>query len=502
MERETEGNNGRAVLEAINEDLIDKVFSSSVNLSSHGIVHFIDCLLAVSDAEIDIDYKNENGSVGHSSSIGSPSQKKGTSGGGAPRIFSLQRIVEVGVFNMNVRSRLAWAQIWEKLGDYFVKIGSHNNPMVSMFAIDALRQLSFKFLEKPELTDFNFQRRFLAPFLFIMEDPKSKLDLRELVIRCIDNMIRAKSHNLRSGWKICFSILALSARDHSERISTLGLAILQRLLDHHLDEICSPSCYEYNDIDLKAPEQCTTSMKKISTLQRKQRNSNAEDFVGLCSASTSFIQTDDTAKPVPIGLSMRALCHIACFADLIAEGKVLAPIASAQVSVLYLSQYFLIQYSLLRLSLHLLLCCFYFKFNDPDSFGYSYNGMIETEAEEMVLWRPLLDGLGAGICSMIPSKNGSVGFVVQRGSLMTLRAILLRHSKCFSIAQWSIVLKQVLLPAIQIAGENDESPVTLIVSESPAVSSVDFISDNLPLPPDANDAGLLKFASDAQKNDR
>ena len=68
------------------------------------------------------------------------------------------------------------------------------------------------------------------------------------------NMFRAKSHNLHSGWKIFVFILVLSAREHWKRINTLKLAILQRLLDYHLDKMCSPSCYEYNDIDLKAPE--------------------------------------------------------------------------------------------------------------------------------------------------------------------------------------------------------------------------------------------------------
>ena len=86
----------------------------------------------------------------YSSSIGSPFQEKGASVGGARRIFFFQRIVEV--------------------------------------FIDTLCQLRFKFIEKSEVTHFNFQRRFLAPVLFIMEDLWSKLDLRELVIQFIDNI--------------------------------------------------------------------------------------------------------------------------------------------------------------------------------------------------------------------------------------------------------------------------------------------------------------------------
>ena len=62
------------MLEVINENLIDKVFfikrKSFVSWNSM----FIGCLLAVSNAEINIDYKNESGGIGHPSSIGSPSQ--------------------------------------------------------------------------------------------------------------------------------------------------------------------------------------------------------------------------------------------------------------------------------------------------------------------------------------------------------------------------------------------------------------------------------------------
>ncbi|ACI64564.1 ArfGEF, partial [Thalassiosira pseudonana CCMP1335] len=176
--REMEENNGKAVLAAINEILIDKVFSSTVTLSARGIVNFIEQLIAVSEAEIS-----------------------------GPRIFSLQRLVEVADYNMNIRPRLTWSQIWETMGRHFAKVGCDDNAMVSMFAIDALRQLSLKFLEKPELTDFNFQRLFLKPFLLIIENPGSREDIRELVLRCVDNIIRSLAHNLRSGWKIFFMIL-------------------------------------------------------------------------------------------------------------------------------------------------------------------------------------------------------------------------------------------------------------------------------------------------------
>ena len=253
-----------------------------------------------------------------------------TPGFDGPRIFFLQRLVEVADFNMDVRPRIAWTQMWELMANHFATIGCHKNAMVSMFAIDALRQLSFKFLEKPELADFNFQRLFLKPFLQIMENPGSRDDIRELILRCIDNMVRSISHNLRSGWKIIFSILKMCAFDNSEKISTLGLAILQRLLDHHIDDLFRPALD--GDVD-----SCQDDDAKESTPSKNKRFSNAEaeDFVGLCRASLSYVQTDKNEVPLPIGLSMRALCHSACFADLIVDGKVLPPIFGAQVSRIF-----------------------------------------------------------------------------------------------------------------------------------------------------------------------
>jgi brefeldin A-inhibited guanine nucleotide-exchange protein len=207
------------------------------------------------------------------------------------------------------------------MADYFAKIACHENAFVSVFAIDSLKQLSFKFLEKPELSEFNFQRLFLKPFLVVMEDPCSREDGRELVLRCIDNMIRTKAYNLRSGWKVVFSILTRSATDPSEKIDYLGLATLQRLLDDHLNDLFIP----LEDTTL------VNDLEALSALERRNRNSNVDDFVGLCKASLSFVQREDTDSPRPAGLSMRAFCHTAIYSDLLAAKRILPPVSGEQV---------------------------------------------------------------------------------------------------------------------------------------------------------------------------
>lgn len=463
-DRETEETNSRAVVAAFNDLLIDKVFSSTVNLSSRSIAHFIEQLVEVSAMEIAGDSKRGiSGVTASSKKLTKLGESTGEEG---PRIFSLQRLVEVADFNMDVRPRLAWAQVWEIMANHFSKIGCHENAKVSIFAIDSLKQLSFKFLEKPELSEFNFQRIFLRPFLHLMENSKTREDIRELILRCVDNMIRTISHNLRSGWKIFFSILTASARDPSERINTLGLAILQRLLDEHLHQLC-----RLHEDDESTVSPSVINSSELSPLQKHNRNANVDDFVGLCRASISFIDTNQSSSKIPIGLSMRALCHAACYADLVAEGRVLPPVSGSQCS-------------------------------SKDQTGYTYEGLDEKEGLDMVLWRTLLDGLANGIKSSRHSNAGGVGCLVQRGSVLALRAILLRYGHNFSTAQWSALLTQTLLPAIQAAAESDDSPVIRITSESPSISSVDFLAEVQVLPPQPDDDGLQKFAEQSSSAER
>jgi len=256
----------------------------------------------------------------------------------------------------------------------------------------------------------------------------------------------------------------LSSSDPNVKIKTLGLAILHRILDEHLDELCPLSGTGERpsiDNDQDHPEAVFTSS------ERSQRNANAEDFVGLCRASLSFVQTDENRNALPIGLSMRALCHTACYADLIADKKVLPPVSGCQ---------------------HI----------DPVAPGYTYEGLSVEESLEMAIWRPLLDGLAAGMCSSASSISGGVGCLVQRGSAIALRAILLRHGGAFSVSQWLAILNFVILPAVQIGAESDSSPVTKISSESPSVSSLDFVGEPLPLPPPRDDEGLDKFSAMAE----
>ena len=445
--KETEQSNQKAVLEAVSEQIIDQVFSSTVKLSAHSLADFMRQLVLVSASEIAGDTKKSITGVAASTTKSSHGPEEG------PSIFSLQRLVEVADYNMDVRPRLVWVQIWEILGQFFAKAGCNRNSMVSVFAIDSLKQLSTKFLEKPELAEFHFQRMFLRPFLLILENPDTRQDIRELILECVSQLIDRKAHNLQSGWKIFFDIVMISAMDKNGKITLRALNILQKMLDEHLDKLTRLATV---DPELK-------DVSELSAVEKRNRNSNAEDFIGMCRASLSFVQAkEDESSPVPLGVSMRALCHMAIYADVVADGRILPPVSGVQTS-------------------------------DPKSFGFTYEGLEEGEALEMALWRPILEGLAEGVRSPSRGRADGIGCMIQRGSMLAMRAILLRHGALFSKCQLVAILEQTLVPSIQKAAENDHSPVVSITSESPAITGLDFLAGALPLPPPRYDRGLLKF---------
>ena len=121
--------------------------------------------------------------------------------------------------------------------------------------------------------------------------------------------------------------------------------------------------------------------------------------------------------------------------------------------------------------------------------------MSESDSLGLVLWRPLLEGLASGVRSTAKTSESGVGCLVQRGSLLTLRSILLRHGHTFSVEQLAAILRETILPAIQSAAEMDHSHVVTIMSESPSLSSIDFMVSAPPLPPDHDDPDLQRFCA-------
>ena len=83
-------------------------------------------------------------------------------------MYSLTKLVEISYYNMG-RIRLQWSRVWSVLGEHFTKTGCAENDVIAAFALDSLRQLSIKYLEKGELPNYKFQNDFLRPFETIMK---------------------------------------------------------------------------------------------------------------------------------------------------------------------------------------------------------------------------------------------------------------------------------------------------------------------------------------------
>ncbi|CAH0478919.1 unnamed protein product [Peronospora belbahrii] len=219
-EAQIEDENAARVLKEIDQLASDRVFSSSVSLSDQALQEFVVQLTVVSLSECS--------GVGPSGAIG----------GSLPRVFSLQKLVEVADMNMRTRSRMVWAATWQTLSRHFTTVGCHEDLTVGMYAIDSLRQLSVKFLERAELRDFNFQRLFLAPFEVIMANATS-LETRELVLRCVENLVLARVDNIRSGWKTIWGVLRIAAETYApgseNRVVLLGFQIARGVLERHFD---------------------------------------------------------------------------------------------------------------------------------------------------------------------------------------------------------------------------------------------------------------------------
>ncbi|KAJ2826062.1 guanine nucleotide exchange protein for ADP-robosylation factor, partial [Coemansia sp. 'formosensis'] len=139
--------------------LVDRLFTASVHLSGAGIVDFVGALSRVAWGELTAPFQ-EAPPRGHA--------RRGSSSSAGSRLFSLTKIVEISYYNMG-RIRVEWSQIWAILGPLFDRVGANSDTRAALFALDSLRQLSMKFLEKEELPHFAFQKEFLRPFADILE---------------------------------------------------------------------------------------------------------------------------------------------------------------------------------------------------------------------------------------------------------------------------------------------------------------------------------------------
>ncbi|KAI5457139.1 hypothetical protein BGZ63DRAFT_428558 [Mariannaea sp. PMI_226] len=196
----TRGFSTEIALESRSDEVIrsvDRIFTNTANLTGEAMVHFAKALVEVSWDEIKVSGSNDS-----------------------PRTYSLQKIVEISYYNMD-RVRFEWSNIWDVFGEHFNRVGCHNNMNIVFFALDSLRQLSMRFMEIEELAGFKFQKDFLKPFEHVLANSHN-VTVKDLVLRCLIQMIQARGDNIRSGWRTMFGVFTVAAREPYESIVNLA----------------------------------------------------------------------------------------------------------------------------------------------------------------------------------------------------------------------------------------------------------------------------------------
>lgn len=152
----------------------------------------------------------------------------------SPKKFCLQKLVEVASLNMD-RVRFQWQSIWRTLGEHFTWVGSHKNLHVVTYAIDSLRQLSAKFLEKEERKNFSYQKVFLKPFETIMLNnlTSGQKEIKEYVVMCIAALCHQKAKFIRSGWEVILNIFTLAAQDTEAHLAVQSFQSLEYAVINH-----------------------------------------------------------------------------------------------------------------------------------------------------------------------------------------------------------------------------------------------------------------------------
>ena len=208
---EVDALNSQTMVDKVDVVAIDRIFSLSAQLNPDAIVEFVRHLCSVAHEEL---------------------------GAADPQVYALQKLVEIAYYNMS-RVRLVWARIWKVLGEFFTDVGQHPNLSIAMYAVDSLRQLSMKFLEKGELLNYQFQREFLKPFQDLMAVAAAR-ETKDFILGCLGHMIQSRAKSIRSGWRSMFAVYALAAADPA--VAATGLEIVMQTIADHFELIAQCAC--------------------------------------------------------------------------------------------------------------------------------------------------------------------------------------------------------------------------------------------------------------------
>ena len=156
---------------------------------------------------------------------------------GLGKIFFLQKIVEISELNLFSRPRFNWNNTWKILTEFFVDIGCSTDNENSANAMNSLRQLTMKFLQKKEGENYHFQKDFLMPFLDTWKKCKN-VYTQEYIIICINNLLNNYYKNIKSGWEVILNIYKEVAKmNNEESIQKQIIDVLSNIAKNNYNEI-------------------------------------------------------------------------------------------------------------------------------------------------------------------------------------------------------------------------------------------------------------------------
>ena len=192
----------------ISDVVCDGIFSKTDRFDEETIIDFVTSLCTVSKSELTDFYHR--------------------------RVFSLIKLSEVADFNIS-RIQVQWVKIWKLIGDHFVYVISKlDEQSIWQNALDNLKQIIGKLLQKQDLSIYNFQMDFFKPFEIIFEQTKGIPERGQFVINYIHFIVGQYGKNIHSGWIVIFRILKEGFQRNDKRINEDIKATLQKIYEESL----------------------------------------------------------------------------------------------------------------------------------------------------------------------------------------------------------------------------------------------------------------------------
>lgn len=181
-------------------NVIEKIFTNSVELDGESILTFLRALCAISQEELE-------------------------PGDGSPaKLYLLQRLVECAYFNSG-RIRLVWQRLWTVVSQHLVSAACCSDTYVAMFAVDSLRQLADKLLCRVELAGFASQGEAIRPLGSVLRCSDA-VAVRELAIACVAHVVDSHADRIVGGWWAVIDALGVAAADSSPEVLALAIDVM------------------------------------------------------------------------------------------------------------------------------------------------------------------------------------------------------------------------------------------------------------------------------------